>query len=305
MKNMVNQVLLGMEKISNQLNIEFNFSSANYNYEKGVPLERALKDFFRPYFPLKYGFSSGYLVDENDNKSRQCDWIIYDALNTSPLLSNSIDIGTEWIPFDGVYGTVEVKRSLSIKQFKSALTQIKSVKDLYRHEAHILNNHSIMPLTNEQLGIPEHVKVPKSNHIYSGLFAYSIKNDEKSKCYFKPDILLEKLINNHFEIEYDKLPDYIIVNNDYIIFKVELFKNDAIVNWRYNVWPIDNNNGFAWLKTKEYTSGYFYMNLLSQFSMIKLTASYQLDMLVKTSRYLQEKVEDNGELFEGKKAHKK
>src|SRR5690606_17074026 len=131
--------------LSNQLNLEFDFSTANHNYEKGIPLENALKDFFRQYFPLKYGFASGYLVDEKEAVSRQCDWVIYDALNVSPLFSNKVDTGTEWYPFDGVYGTVEVKRSLTVDQFDKAVQQILSVKKLYRHPNHIFNPHPVIP----------------------------------------------------------------------------------------------------------------------------------------------------------------
>ena len=100
----------GIEKLSAMLDLEFNYSHAHHNFELGLPLESCLRHFFRPYFPLRYGFATGYIVDEEERISNQTDWIIYDAQNFSPLMAKILGTeGNEWIPFDAVYGTVEVK----------------------------------------------------------------------------------------------------------------------------------------------------------------------------------------------------
>src|ERR1017187_5001005 len=77
----------GIEKISALLDIELNYSHAKHNFELGLPLEASLRQFFRPYFPSRYGFTSGYIVDDSDTESNQTDWIIFDSEYFSPLLA--------------------------------------------------------------------------------------------------------------------------------------------------------------------------------------------------------------------------
>lgn len=111
---MKKHLLLGIEKISKQLDVEFGYTAANHNFELGLPLENALKSWFYPYFPKRYSFGSGYLVDINGKLSNQSDWVIYDAIHFSPLIRKAhVEDGIEFYPFDSAYGCVEVKRTLT------------------------------------------------------------------------------------------------------------------------------------------------------------------------------------------------
>ena len=86
---MIKKAIQGIEKISKLLDVEFSYSTANYNFELGIPLENALRNFFKQYFPKRYGFTSGYLVDKDENISSQLDWIIFDAMYFPPLIGKS------------------------------------------------------------------------------------------------------------------------------------------------------------------------------------------------------------------------
>jgi hypothetical protein len=57
---MLNTAIRGIEKISKLLDIEFSYSPTNHNFELGIPLENAIRNFIRQYFPSRFGFTSGW-----------------------------------------------------------------------------------------------------------------------------------------------------------------------------------------------------------------------------------------------------
>src|SRR5690606_5375995 len=141
---------------------------------------------------------------------------------------------------------------------------------------------------NEWIGLKRDAEIPISNEVYSGIFSFAIGNDQKSKKAFTPEKLLDDLINNYGDVGYENLPDYIVVNNEYIVLMIKLLNaSNKNMIFRYHTYPSDVMNGFAWIKTHENTAGYFFMNLLSEFSMMKLLSTYQLELLNNVSRFME------------------
>jgi len=156
---MKNHLLKGIEKVSSLLDVEFSYTVAQHSFELGVPLENALKNWFAPYFPKRYGFGSGYMVDKNEKVSNQCDWIIYDPIFFNPLIHKASQIdNVEFFPFDSVYGCVEVKRTLSADTLDKAINQLKEIRSLERENANPGYFHPLL-----DFGATSHINLKDSS----------------------------------------------------------------------------------------------------------------------------------------------
>ena len=102
--------------------------------ERGNEREASLRIFLEAYLPKRYAIGKGEIVDTAGNVSRQCDLIIYDALD-SPLLLSGKDYRV--FPAEAVYGVIEVKSVLDGNQFQKASENICSVKNLERENGKI------------------------------------------------------------------------------------------------------------------------------------------------------------------------
>ena len=125
------------------LEAKFNESTIiNHSATKGTFREIILNEILRPYLPLQYGLSSGECFDLNGQLSRQMDIVVYDQ-----LFSYSIPRGNYMIiPFESVYGEIEVKSHLNKKTFDESLANIESLKKLNRSKpepCQVLPNFSI------------------------------------------------------------------------------------------------------------------------------------------------------------------
>jgi len=94
---------------------------------KGTFRENTLRTFLSEgRLPSKYGIGSGEIVGRvRDTSSRQCDVVIYDALNGVKLL---YDESIQVFPIDCVYGIIEVKSGLSKTELIDSLEKIKIFK---------------------------------------------------------------------------------------------------------------------------------------------------------------------------------
>lgn len=94
---------------------------------KGNGNEAILRELLQKYLPRKYGVGSGVVVDHLGNQSKQCDLIIYDAVQYPALLSLS---NVHFFPVETVYATIEVKTTLNSREAQKALDNIASVRSL-------------------------------------------------------------------------------------------------------------------------------------------------------------------------------
>ena len=76
---------------------------------KGNATELRWLDFFSGYFPRRYNFSKGFVIDSRGNLSDEIDIIVYDR-QYSPFFFNKD--GILYIPAESVYAVFEVKQKI-------------------------------------------------------------------------------------------------------------------------------------------------------------------------------------------------
>lgn len=94
---------------------------------RGAVRESVLRSFLHERLPRKLAIGSGEIVSAARETSAQVDLVIYDALETVPLLfSDAVQV----FPIEGVYGTIEVKSGLDKPELIKGLDNIESVKSI-------------------------------------------------------------------------------------------------------------------------------------------------------------------------------
>lgn len=256
----------GIEKISAMLDLELNYSHAKHNFELGLPLENSLKHFFRPYFPSRYGFSSGYIVDDEGRVSNQTDWVIYDSYNFSPLLANIHGIeGAEWFPFDSIFGCVEVKRTLTASALEDAVKQIAITRKLKRAPTNLLQVTPYIRIPESMLNTaPQATFHEVCNSLYIGIYAF-LPGD-----YVNPSDVYDKLKELASSgLGQENMPDFIAVHGRYYIRKAIRNKETE----RININPfLEQANTYITIDSHKFTSGVFYTDLTYQFANTHLSA---------------------------------
>jgi len=94
---------------------------------KGGGNESVLIDLLKNFLPKKYGVDTGVVVDKTGAQSKQCDIVIYDAVNYPEIFSLT---SAKFFPVDFVYATIEVKTTLDSQKAKDAIANIRSVQSL-------------------------------------------------------------------------------------------------------------------------------------------------------------------------------
>lgn len=97
--------------------------------EKGKEAENILKKFLEGHLPKRFGICSGFILDRDDNVSRQTDVIVYDS-NNCPVLETFED--NLIIPHDNTAAIIEVKSNLTYKDIIDAADKIAHVKSLIK-----------------------------------------------------------------------------------------------------------------------------------------------------------------------------
>jgi len=101
---------------------------------KGNATELRWLDFFSCYFPKRYNFSKGFVIDSNGNLSDEIDIIVYDR-QYSPFFFNKD--GILYIPAESVYAVFEVKQKIDKEYITYTGNKIESVRKLHRTSAPI------------------------------------------------------------------------------------------------------------------------------------------------------------------------
>jgi hypothetical protein len=123
------QMLCGIaDNLINQYAI---LSQIPHDGERGRQLEAALAQAIEPYLPRRFGLGSGHVIGPyplgGKAQSLQCDLVIYDALDTTPLFVGS-DYKIFW--HESVQVVIEVKSKLNRGKLIDALKNIQAVKAL-------------------------------------------------------------------------------------------------------------------------------------------------------------------------------
>lgn len=115
------------------MKIEFEESSQiNHALLKGQHREKiVIKQYLEKYLPLKYGISSGIVIDSHGHQSKQQDIIIYDKFNTMHLSGeNRNDDEQVYIPIENVFAVIEVKSNLTNEELEDVIEKFESVNKL-------------------------------------------------------------------------------------------------------------------------------------------------------------------------------
>jgi hypothetical protein len=95
--------------------------------DRGEEAENILKKFLSERLPKRFGVESGIVIGQDGAISRQCDVIIYDALN-SPVYRSGTKL--QILPRDNVAAVIEVKSKLNKDELTDAAVKIASVKSI-------------------------------------------------------------------------------------------------------------------------------------------------------------------------------
>ena len=97
----------------------------NHNPSIGALTESVVREFLSNHLPKSVSVSSGFILIENSEISRQCDIIIWDSLNYAPIYQNK-DIVI--VPKASIKCVIEVKTTMNKSIFYSAVDYFKSFK---------------------------------------------------------------------------------------------------------------------------------------------------------------------------------
>lgn len=106
-------------------------------YEFGSYREAICRDFLRFFIPSKFDVAQGFLINNNDEISTQCDIVIYDSGST-PLIQN--ESRQRFFPIETVVAVGEVKSKLTKAQLGEALNKLAGANAIREntHSPHIL-----------------------------------------------------------------------------------------------------------------------------------------------------------------------
>lgn len=100
--------------------------------EFGMYRERIVSDLLKPFLPNRLAVGTGFIITHQNNRSTQCDLIIYDKENT-PVIENGEQ---RFFPVECVVGVVEVKSKLTKTTLTEALRKLSTIKKLRKDIAH-------------------------------------------------------------------------------------------------------------------------------------------------------------------------
>jgi hypothetical protein len=111
-------------------------ASLPHSGERGRNDEDRLRSFLARVLPRRFTVGSGFIVcsDPRVAPSRQTDVVIFDEINNSPLHR---ELAAFVYPVEMVYGTVEVKGTLTHENLLEACQAIRRVRDLGKEQHYI------------------------------------------------------------------------------------------------------------------------------------------------------------------------
>ena len=244
--------------------LESGFDSSGFikhNASKGAVREYLVNKCLRPFLPQAYGIASAECFDYEDRFSKQMDIIVYDQIYSYvvPFTENFMQI-----PYESVYGGIEVKTMLDSKELKLAIDNLASMKKLKRIAP---KGVSITPNCNLDIeGVNWNINT-ELNLTYGIVFAFR-------SCAI--DTLMEHLqkydcIGRHL------LPDMIVLFDQRMIIFKALFEDTP----KFGLYPKMNGcpEGYVAVKCEDSTLSIFISSVLSYTSNERLVRMQIENML--------------------------
>jgi uncharacterized protein DUF6602 len=135
------------EKAAKKLRSDFDeLSTVPHRGLKGSAAERLIRVFLDQHLPKRFATGSGFIIDRNDNVSKQTDVLIYDAFNC-PVYRASDESGI--YPNDNVAAVIEVKSLLDKDRLVEAYQNIGEAKRLAKTRS---SEYLPFPVQEQTLG---------------------------------------------------------------------------------------------------------------------------------------------------------
>ena len=97
--------------------------------EKGIEIEEKIREALAWVLPEKIGVSHGFVIDSNDEISKQMDIVLYDKMNTPKIyIGDHVQI----FPVESTYACGEVKTKLDSCELEDVFKKCLSYKNLHR-----------------------------------------------------------------------------------------------------------------------------------------------------------------------------
>jgi len=235
-----------------------------HNGEIGDIREQIVQSFLRPYLPDCYSLGTGQIFDSKDQMSKQIDVVIYDQLFSTVLFK---DKEICLFPYESVYGTIEIKSTLSGDTLTEACENIASVRKLVRDPSHTAFSlpHYGSIISDDPKNLIEYDK-RRANLPLNIIFAYDGLLAKTCR-----DQLIEKLRSLDAHVKH-LMPDFIFnFKRGYMITKSELKSDGHWIALRdFRGEPEFNN--YLILETGDDTLAFFYLTTNSFLNKIKLNA---------------------------------
>lgn len=103
--------------------------SIPHSGEMGALIEQQFRSHLEEILPESIGVSHGFVVDSNDEISRQMDIILYDKLNTPRIFASD---GAQMFPVEATYACGEIKTYLNSSKLEDSFEKCSSYKNLCR-----------------------------------------------------------------------------------------------------------------------------------------------------------------------------
>ena len=95
--------------------------------EFGEYRERLVKELLSDFLPTYINIGEGFICNKNEQRSTQCDLIIYNQDETPKLESDDL---RRFFPIETIYSVGEIKSKLTISQLREASTKLLNVKKI-------------------------------------------------------------------------------------------------------------------------------------------------------------------------------
>jgi hypothetical protein len=262
---MSNELIKALSHESLRIQAEFENSKLfTHNGTVGQFRENIISKLLRPHIPDCYSIGTGQVFDKAGNKSCQLDIVLYDQLFSTVLFKGQDNL---LLPFESVYGSVEVKSTLNANELKNALGNAASLRRLTRapsnsgyffpHFGSMLSEDpsNLIQFDKRQANLPLNIILA-----YDGI--------ESDTCNQK--------LNEHFQSiaaeDRHLMPDFIFnLKRQYMITKGEVTPGGWLLALREFRGPIAFDGYFA-INCGDRTLAMFFLTLNSFLNKIRLNA---------------------------------
>lgn len=108
----------------------------SHNVSSGDYHEEILRNILRNFLTKRYSIKKGFIYATPESVSKQIDIMIIDENTPAAYLFQEGDFAV--VMPDAVLGMIEVKTTLNNQEFKTAIENISSAKNLYKYPMHFL-----------------------------------------------------------------------------------------------------------------------------------------------------------------------